>query len=78
MSYQRKVGGVFPFHYCFVFCSLVRNENIKRPCFYTLQVRKVYRIRVNIVIVLKCDLLELEIQDSHKKPYCGYVSFRFL
>ena len=78
MSYQRKVGGVFPFHYCFVFCSLVRNVNIKRPCFYTLQVRKVYRIRVNIVIVLKCDLLESEIQDSYKKPYCGYVSFRFL
>ena len=28
------------------------------------------------VIFLNCDLLELEIRDSHKKPYC--VSFRFL
>ena len=27
---------------------------------------------------LNYDLLELEIRDSYKKPYCDYVSFRFL
>ena len=33
---------------------------------------------MNIVIFLNCDLLELEIQDSYKKPYCDYVSFLLL
>ena len=35
-------------------------------------------MRVNIVIFLNCDLLELEIRDSSKKPYSDYVSFDFL
>ena len=58
------------------FCSLIRNENIKKPSFYTLQVTRIFlnfpqlkkqlekTIRVNIVIFLNCDMLELEIRDS--------------
>ena len=30
---------------------------------------------MNIAILLNCDLLELEIRDSYKKPYRDYVFF---
>ena len=30
------------YYYYFVFCSWVRNENVKRPSFYTLQVARVF------------------------------------
>ena len=46
-------------NFCFFifFCSLVRVSQ-----------------GVNIVVIfLICDLLELEIRDSYKKPYCDYV-----
>ena len=34
--------GISLFYYFFLFCSLVRNENVKRPGFYTLQVTRVF------------------------------------
>ena len=35
-------------------------------------------MRVNIVIFLNCDQLQLEIRDSYKKPYCNYISFHMI
>ena len=52
--------------YFFLFCSLVRNENIKRPGFYTLQVTKVFSnfLQQKQLKTIKytceyCDLIEL-------------------
>ena len=39
---REKCVEFFFFHYFFLFCSLVRNENIKGPGFYTLQVSRVF------------------------------------
>ena len=60
---------------------------MKRRGFYTLQVTRVFspqpkqlsnmKKRVNIVIFMNCDLLELEVPDSYKKTYCDWASFRF-
>ena len=71
------------------FFSLVRNENIKRPGFYTLQLARVFSSfsRLKQLNKIKytceyCDLLELWsawVRDPryvYKKPYCDYVSFR--
>ena len=63
-----------------LFCSLVRDGNIKRLSFYTLQVTSVFSNfpqprRLN---KMKNDLLELEIQEIYKKPYFDYLSFCFL
>ena len=66
MSYKRKMCGIFPFYYLFLFCSLVRNENIKRPGFYTLKVTRVCSNFPQLKQLNKiknmceyCDLLEL-------------------
>ena len=68
--YLKKSMWNFSLLQLFPFCSLVRNENIKRPGFYTLQITRVFsnfpqlkqlnkiRIRVKIVIFLNCDLPE--------------------
>ena len=63
-----------------LFCSLVRDGNIKRLSFYTLQVTSFFSNfpqprRLN---KMKNDLLELEIQEIYKKPYFDYLSFCFL
>ena len=67
------------------FCLLIlsssfRNENIKTPGFYTLQIIRVFsnfpRLKQLNKIKNTCeyfdllDLLELEIRDSYKQPYC--------
>ena len=69
-----------------LFCSLVRNENTKRPGLYNLQVTRVPQLgRLDKIknTCQYCDLLELWSAwvgdpSSYKKPYCDYVSFRFL
>ena len=40
MSYKRKMCGIFPFYYLFLFCSLVRNENIKKTWFLYVKSNK--------------------------------------
>ena len=70
--------------FCFLklFCSLVRNDNIKRPGCYTLQVTRVFsnfsQLKQLNKIKNTCEYCgplelrsELEIRDSYKKPYCG-------
>ena len=52
-----------------LFCSLDKNQNTKRPGFYTLQV-----IRVFLSFPQLKQLRKMKI----KKLYCDYVSFRFL
>ena len=42
----------FFFIFFFLFCSLVRNSDIQRPCFYTLQVTRIFSSEY-------CDLHEL-------------------
>ena len=84
MSYERIMSGIFLFYYFFLFCYLVKNENIKIPGFYRLQVTRVFSNFQQLKELNKtkktceyCDLLELEIRESNKKPYCDYV-FTFL
>ena len=70
--------------FCFLklFCSLVKNENTKRPGFYTLRVKvflnfpqkkQLNKIKNTceycVAIFFSYDLLELEIRDSYKKLY---------
>ena len=62
----KKVSRIFLIYYFFLFCSLVRNENIKRPGFYTLQVARVSSNFPQLKQLNKikntceyCDLLEL-------------------
>ena len=30
------------------------------------------------MILLNCDLLELEVRDSYEKSYCDYISFHLM
>ena len=74
-------GNLLNFFFLFFFCSLVRNENTKKAGFVyvtsnksffkfstakTTKQKKTKKKRVNIVIFLNCNLLELEIRDSYK------------
>ena len=81
--------GIFLFCYFFLFCSLVKNGNVKTPGFYTLQVIRVFSnfLQLKQIIKIKnmreyCDLLELRSAAGgylgYKKPYCDSVSFCFL
>ena len=68
----------------FLFSSLVRNYNIKRPGFYMLQVTKVFsnfpqlkqlsKIKKACEIFMNCNLPEFEIPDSYTKT-CRFFSF---
>ena len=80
---QKKVLNfllLLPFINFFLFRSCVRNENVKRPGFYTLQITNIFsnfpqlKQLSNIKNMCEyCDLLELwselEIWDSYKKSY---------
>ena len=75
----------FIFLWFFSFCFLVTNENIKRPGFYTLHLTRIFsnipqlKQLNNINNTCEyCDLLELKIWDSYKKPCYDSVSFRLL
>ena len=75
LPYQRSVWNFF-----LLFCSLVRNGNIKRSGFYTLQVARVFSNfpRLKQLSKIKKIRLNIVIRDNSKKSSCDYVSFRFL
>ena len=42
LCYIKEKCGIFIFYSLFLLCFLVRNENVRRPGFYTLQVTRVF------------------------------------
>ena len=81
----RKSVCNFAFLLFFSFLILVRNENIKRSSFYTLQVTWIFSNFPQLKQLNKikntceyCVLLELWSTWVGDPRYCGYVSFRFL